>query len=210
MVAFFLYSQIYRYRNVSNTTQRYQTRWIVAATVFAISGVVLSWLLLSLFTGLQGPGVIAGQLFTMLIMLLIPLSVAIAVLRYRLFDIVFIVRRTLIYALLTGVLALVYFGSVIVLENISRAVSGSKSPFSIVFSTLVIAFLFSPLRRRIQMGIDRRFYRRQYDARERLNAFAAVARDEVDLAHLTTALVHVVDESLQPASLSVWLKEQQS
>ncbi len=148
--------------------------------------------------GLQTIGSVLRSLF--------PLSLAIAILRYRLFDIDLIIRRTLQYSLLSGLLALVYFGGIVVLQGIFTTLTGAESPIALVASTLAIAALFLPLRRRVQDFIDKRFYRRKYNAAKVIADFAATARDETDLDALTARLVEVVDETMQPESVSLWLK----
>jgi hypothetical protein len=138
--------------------------------------------------------------------LLLPLSIGTAILRYRLYDIDIIIRRTLVYSLLTATLGLVYLGCILVSRAlVAPYIRGSE--LTIVVSTLVIAALFLPLRRRIQRIIDRRFYRRKYDAAKVLAAFGATARDETDLERLTGELVRVVDETMKPEFLGLWLRD---
>ena len=138
----------------------------------------------------------------------IPVAVGIAVLKYRLYDIDVIINRTLVYGSLTAMLMAVYFGGVATTQAILRTLTGQeKQPqLAIVVSTLVIAALFNPLRRRIQAFIDRRFYRRKYDAAKTLEAFSAKLRDETDLDALSDDLVGVVRETMQPAHVSLWLR----
>ena len=144
------------------------------------------------------------------LMLLLPLCLAIAITRYRLFDIDLIIRRTLIYSLVTAALALVYFGGVILLQQLFRSLTGAGDDLAIILSTLTIAALFNPLRRRIQDVIDHRFYRRKYDAQQVLAGFAKTARDETDLGKLVQGLANVVDDTMRPESVSVWLKRDAS
>jgi hypothetical protein len=138
----------------------------------------------------------------------IPVTVGIAILKHRLYDIDLLINRTLVYGMLTGTLALMYFGGVTVTQAIFRTLTGQEGQpqLVIVASTLVIAALFTPLRRRIQSFIDRRFYRRKYDARKTLEAFSAKLRDETDLDALSDALLGVVRETMQPAHVSLWLR----
>jgi hypothetical protein len=131
------------------------------------------------------------------------IATAIAIFRYRLYDIDIIINKTLVYGALTGALVLVYFSSVVVLQQVIPA----ESPISIVLSTLAIAALFSPLRRRIQNAIDRRFYRQKYDTEQILAAFSVRMRDEVELERLSEALLSAVEETMQPEHVSMWLKQ---
>jgi hypothetical protein len=150
----------------------------------------------------------AAYAFTVVASLGIPvmgLGLAMAVLRYRLFDIGVIIRRTTAYAILTALLALVYFGSVVVLQQVLDPFVGNSTP-AVVLSTLLIAALFLPLRRRVQGAIDRRFYRNKYNAEKVLERFAATVRDETDLDALTAELVRVIQETMQPEHVSVWLR----
>jgi hypothetical protein len=138
---------------------------------------------------------------------LLATTVGTATLRYRLFDIDILINRTLVYATLTVLLAVLYFSSVIVLQRLFAPLLGGNDQLAIVASTLAIAALFHPLRRRVQHVIDRRFYRRKYDAQQTLQAFSAKLRDETDLDQLTDDLVQMVDRTLQPARVSLWLRE---
>ena len=130
---------------------------------------------------------------------------AVTIARYKLWDIDLVIRRTVSYAILTGLLLLVYFGSIIVLQRLVTPLTGNSTPAT-VLSTLLIAALFLPLRRRVQAWIDRRFYRRKYNAARVLEGFAATARDETDLDRLTAELVRVIQETMEPESVSVWLR----
>ncbi len=134
-----------------------------------------------------------------------PISIGIAMVRYRLYDIDFIINRTLVYGALTVVLVAVYFGGIVVLQRTFVALTGQKSTLAVVASTLVIATLFNPLRRRLQAFIDRRFYRSTYDARKTLEAFSTNLREEPDLDRLGENLVGVVRQTMQPEHVSLWL-----
>jgi hypothetical protein len=179
-----------------------QLRWAVGGVVAGLGLFTLNYPV-----GLPSP---LHEVFLVLGAVGLPvmgISLAIAILRYRLFDIDIIIRRTLIYAVLTGLLALVYFGCVVLLQQLFRGLTGQGSDLAIIISTLVIAALFNPLRGRVQEVIDRRFYRRKYDAVQVLARFAATARDEVELEKLSDHLLAVVEETMQPAQLSLWLKK---
>ena len=143
-----------------------------------------------------------------LLNMLIPLSIGMAILRYRLWDIDTIINRALVYGSLTGLLGALYAGLIIGLEALAGAITGQAAqPVVLVISTLAIAALFLPARRRIQATIDLRFYRRKYDAEKTLAAFSATLRQEVDLAQIREQVLAVVNETMQPADVSLWLRQ---
>jgi len=181
--------------------EREQIKWLFYATA-----VFILFYLPSFFGNSYSDNDNLWNLLLPIGMATFPIAIGIAILRYRLFDIDIIIRKTLVYALLTGLLALVYFGLVILLQSVFESLSGEQSPIAIVISTLVIAVFFAPLRRRVQAFIDRRFFRKKYDAQQVLAQFAQTARDEMDLEGLTAELIQVVQETMQPESLTVWLK----
>ena len=204
-----LFAQVYRFRRVSGPVQRQQTEWVVFGVTTALGGFLGLQLLILIIPSLDRNPLflLAGGTAFSLFLLLIPLSIGLAILRSRLWDIDFLIRRTLVYSVLTALLALVYFGSVVLLQQSFRALTGQQQPEVVtVISTLAIYVLFAPLRRRVQNVIDRRFYRRKYDAQKVLEQFAATARDEVDLDKLTERLIAVVQETMQPEYVSLWLK----
>jgi hypothetical protein len=137
---------------------------------------------------------------------LLPLSVGLAMLRYRLYDVDVIIRRTVVYAVLVAVLAGLYLGGVTLVGALLRTVSGSSGTVAVTVSTLAVAGAFQPLRRRIQVGVDRRFYRSAYDSRSAAEAFSGRLRDEIDLEALRLELLHVVTSTVQPAHTSLWLR----
>ena len=187
-----------RYRAASGVV-RQQLKW------FALGAVFFAVFLISDFF-IELPG-IWESVKEMISFTVLPLAVGVAILRYRLYDIDIIIRKTLLYGALTLLLALAYFGSVVVLQSLFTAVSGQQSAVALVLSTLLIAALFNPLRGRVKELIDRRFYRRKYDAQQVLAQFAKTARDEVDMDTLTAELLKVVQETMQPARASVWLRQ---
>jgi len=206
-----LVAQVYRYRRVSSQLERQQTKWVVFGMTIGLVGFSLVVFLyfdnvLSIFPPTPLSDLIAGTALNLLI-LLIPLSIAFAILRSRLWDIDIIINRTLVYGTLTGILALLYVGSILLLQYLLRGVIQQNNDVAIVISTLVIAALFRPLQRRIQRIIDRRFYRRKYDAARTVAAFSAVVRSEVDLNQLSEQLIAVVQETMQPKFVSLWLRK---
>jgi hypothetical protein len=204
-------AQLYRYARISDRTQRQQTKWVVFGVAIAIAGALTTIFTVGAAVDLPSEDV-GPKMLSMLLMdafmLFIPLSIGVAVLRARLFDIDVIINRTLVYGSLTAILALVYFGGVTMTQSVLQTLTGQEElpQLAIVASTLVIATLFNPLRRRIQSFIDRRFYRSKYDAAKTLEAFSARLRDETDLEALHDDLVGVVRETMQPASVSLWLR----
>jgi hypothetical protein len=206
-----LFAQTYRYVRVSDATQRQQTKWVMFGFTVALVGFIAPDVVREIAPSLAEPGlpavvydIVSGHVY-IISFLLVPLSIGISILRYRLWDIDLLINRALVYGTLTGVLALVYVASVVLLQQGFRALTGQESELAIIASTLAIAGLFQPLRRRLQGFIDRRFYRRKYDAARTLAVFSARLRDEVDLTTLTDDLVAVVEETMQPAQVSLWL-----
>ena len=208
------FGQIYRYRRISTALQRQQTKWVmISLFVIVFIGIIPGFMGLFLpewinplspFAPYQA--IISSS--TPLLMGLFPLAITFAILRYRLWDVDVLIRRTLVYGALTVMLALVFFGGVTLLQGLFQAISGQQSAISIVLSTLAIAALSNPLRKRVQDFIDRRFFRKKYNAEQMLARFAARARDETDIEQLSAELMSVVEETLQPELLSLWLKPQ--
>jgi hypothetical protein len=205
----FLVAQVYRYARVSDATQRQQTKWVVFGVAGAVAGVLATIFTVGAAIDLP-PEQVGLKMLSMALMdafvLLVPLSIGIAVLRSRLFDIDVIINRTLVYGSLTVVLAASYEGGIVVLQHLFRTLTGQGSEVAVVASTLAIAALFEPLRRRIQDLVDRRFYRRKYDAARTLEALSARLRDETNLDALSEDLVGVVRETMQPTQVSMWLR----
>jgi hypothetical protein len=200
--------QIYRYRRVSSPLQRQQTKWVVFGIAASITVVVGGSVLLLIFPALAEPGSlypVALNALSTVGPLCIPLSFGFAMLRSRLWEIDAIINRTLVYGTLTLSLGFVYTGFVIGLQYLLGGLISQTNDVAIVVSTLVIAFLFQPLRRHLQIIIDRRFYRRKYDAARTLAAFSAALRNEVDLQQLSEHLLAVVQETMQPTHVSLWL-----
>jgi hypothetical protein len=181
--------------------ERQQIKWLayggalLVGTIF-VGGLISIW------------SVAVGIVAIRIALLGLPVFTGIAIVRYRLYEIDLIINRTLVYSVLTGTLAMVYFGGVATTQAIFRILTGQEQQpqLAVVISTLVIAALFNPLRRRIQGFIDRRFYHRKYDARKTLEAFSTKLRDETDLDAVSDDLVGVVRETMQPARVSLWLR----
>ncbi len=206
---------ILRYRH-SGGEVRQQIKWIALAGLFVglLLSTVLGLIIVSeVMRGSGGPIPLwlQGLLFVMLLSIAgVPVAIGVAVLKYRLYDIDVIINRALVYGSLTATLVLVYVASVASLQAALRALTGQESTLAIVTSTLAIAALFSPLRRRMQSFVDRRFYRRKYDAVKTLAAFTARLHDETELETLSGEVGGVVKETMQPAHVGLWLREPQA
>lgn len=201
-------AQIYRYFRVSTPMEREQTKWVV----FGVTVALVLIAALAVAGGLYTPAAVGawGLIYHLVYYgsgMLIPLSLLGALLLSRLWSIDLIIRRTLIYALLTAALAGLYFVAVVVLQFVVIVLTGeTRSTLVTVLSTLAIAALFSPLRLWLQRAVDRRFYRRRYSAAQALAAFGATARDDVELDGLVSRLVGVVEDTMQPEHVSLWLR----
>lgn len=222
-----IFAQVYRYLHVSSPVQRQQAKWAVFGLSAACLGPFAYFLPFVILPNM-GPQAIPNILYQRmgasffsftyivrlvdsagfnLFTLIFPLSFAIAILRYRLWDIDILINRALVYTVLSGTLLIVYLGSVVLLETIVRSVTGGgNNQLVTVISTLVIAASFAPLRRRVQNAIDSRFYRSRYNAVRTIEAFGAGLRDEVDLNTLSERLVSVIHETMQPQSVELWLR----
>jgi len=205
-----LVSPVLRYRRGSDR-ERQQIKWLALFAGFFVLSSFLGLIAYPLLTGgeVMNPGSsLLAVIYYLSTGLFPPLTIGVAVLRYRLWDIDIIIRRTLVYSILTVVLTLIYFGSVVLLQELSQLLTWQhESPIATVLSTLAIAALFTPVRRRIQTFIDRRFYRQKYDAERVLETFSTTLRDEVDLDHLTNSILGVARETVQPEHASLWLRE---
>jgi hypothetical protein len=194
-------------RRGARGVERQQIKWLLYAGLIAFVGIILKVAVFS--TLVEGAwGLWVGTLLVVVGGLGGPIAIGVAILRYRLYEIDLLINRTLVYGSLSAALVVVYFGGVAITQAIFHALTGQEQQpqLAIVVSTLAIAALFNPLRRRIQAFIDRRFYRRKYDATKTLEAFSAKLRDETDLDALSDDLVGVVRETMQPAHISLWLR----
>jgi hypothetical protein len=194
---------VVRFRR-SRGVERLQMKWFVYVSVVFVGGSILTSVI-GVATGLRWLEQFSFVL-SMVALVGLPIAVGIAILRYRLYDIDVVINRTLVYGLLTLLLALMYFGGIVLLQRVFVLLTGQQSTLAVVASTLLIAALFNPLRGRIQAFIDRAFYRRKYDARKTLETFSERLRDETDLEALNSEVVGVVRETIQPAHVSVWLR----
>jgi hypothetical protein len=184
--------------------ERQQTKWFTYTTAVAASGAILQYII-SEPLELVWLGWV-GQALVLIGLAGLPISMGIAITRYRLYEIDLIINRTLVYGSLTAMLVALYFVGIVVLQRFFVLLTGQQSTLAVVASTLLIAALFTPLRRHIQSFIDRRFYRRKYDATKTLEAFSATLRDETNLDAVSDDLVGVVRETMQPAHVSLWLR----
>ena len=205
--------QIYRFRRVSNTVERQQTKWVIFG--FGLNILIFSSVIVfptSLPASTSPEQVVLYDSFIGSIwgfgIMAIPICLAIAILQFRLWDIDIIIRRTLQYGVVSAILGAVYFGSIVVVQGIFRSLTGTESSLAIVISTLLIAALFNPVRARIQQVIDRTFFRRRYDADVILADFAEAMRDEVNLVEIQEQLVTTVSQTLEPEYISLTLLQE--
>lgn len=212
LIGLIVLGQVYRYRHVTNEVERQQTKWIVFAFVAIVLLQFAYYLPMALSPALGRPDSLyslATNPVDTVITLIAPFCIAIAVMRYRLYDIDVIIKRTLVYGPLTAILAALYFGLVIGAQQLTHRLTGqqvAQQPVVIVLSTLLIAALFTPLRARIQRLIDRRFYRRKYDSARTVARFGQTLRTEVDMQRLCDQLIDAVEETMRPAHVMLWLR----
>jgi hypothetical protein len=201
--------QIYRYRRISTPVQRQQTKWVVFGFVASLLANQVFWLLPAAVGKVYQPIFFVVYL---LVLLFVPITFFISVQRHRLYDIDVIINQSLVYGSLSAILAAIYLAGILGIQSLLALFSSSErpgpaqSPIAIVISTLVIAALFQPLRRRLQQLIDRRFYRSKYDAEKALATFAATVRSNVELATLEEQLVDIVEDTLKPAMVAFWVR----
>jgi hypothetical protein len=188
-----------RYRR-AGTDVRQQMKWLLVSVGLPIL-IFVGLIFVETVAQLSFSNTVVGLLY-----LSIPIGLGISLLRYKMFDVDAVIRRTALYTVVTTLLAAIYFGLVVVLQRVITPFTGD-SEIVVVLSTLLIAAIFLPLRRRVQEFIDRRFYRRKYDAEKVLAGFAATARDETDLDRLTAELLQVIQETMEPEHISIWLRE---
>jgi len=184
--------------------ERQQIKWVA----YGVALFTLAIVVVSIWPSFDHS--VVGNVLFLVGFLAIPSAMALAILKYRLYDIDVVINRTLVYGALSVTLALLYFGSIALLQGTWIALTGQRSQLAVVASTLLIAALFNPIRHRIQAFIDRRFYRRKYDATKTLESFSHRLRDEVNLENLTGELVAVVEQTIQPAHVSLWLRDREN
>jgi hypothetical protein len=208
-----LVSPVLRYRKGS-PLERQQIKWL---GLFGGSIIIYTFLVLIAYPLLTGGQIMdpGNNLFAMFIYLITglfpPFAIGMAVLRYRLWDIDLLIRRTLVYSILTAILTLIYFGSVVSLQALFQLITRQhQSPIVTVLSTLIIAALFTPLRRRIQERVNHRFYRQKYSAEQVLASFSITLREEVNLGQLTNSILEAAEETMQPTHVSLWLSSASS
>lgn len=194
-----LTSTVLRFR-YSSGRERQQMKWLLVGVGVAAFQIVFGSILVLAFDSIWGELLVNHAAIGLLI------GIGVALIRYNLYDIDLIIRRTLVYSLVSAVLAATYFLSVILIQRLTTWLTGEQSAVAVVLSTLLIAALFNPLRGRIQATVDKRFYRSKYNAQQTLARFAATARDEVDLEKLSAALTAVIQETMQPKTVSLWLR----
>lgn len=208
-------TQVYRYRRIYTPAQRRQTKWVVFSLALACALAPLTFALPALIPDLNTPGSLfrlGGVVGLAMFWAPISLGVGIAILRARLYDIDLLINRALVYGLLTAILGAVYAGGVIGGQRLLSALTGAhaeETPVSIALTTLLVAALFQPLRRRLQALIDRRFFRSRYNAARAVAGFSATLRAEVNLHGLTDHLLDIVDETVRPEHVSLWLRPEQ-
>jgi hypothetical protein len=207
-----LLSPVYRYWRVSDPGQREQTKWVMFGLFVALGGFLSLGLIRAFIPGLTSTAgrtvllALVGSALVYLAFSFLPVSFAVAILRYRLWEIDVLINRALVYGSLTLSIAALYAGAVLGLQKLFQSVTGQSSDLAVAIATLAVAALFNPWRYRLQAFIDRRFYRRKYDAARILASFTSRLRDEVDLDQLTGDLAEVVNDTVQPASISLWLR----
>jgi hypothetical protein len=207
-----LYAQIYRYQRLSTPLEKQQTKLVIVGVTGALLVFIGLVLLANVALTAQQRDNVIGTWVALtiyqLVWLAVPISVGASILRYRLYDIDVLINRALVYGSLTISIAVLYMGAVIGLQALVQVITGHQSDLTIAVATLAVAALFNPWRRRVQRFVDRRFYRRKYDAARTLALFSTQIRDEVDLDRLSWNLLGVVEQTVQPAKVAIWLPEQ--
>lgn len=205
-------AQVVRFRSNTDPVKRLQTRWVLFGSLAVLASFVIVTLPVLIFPELRVPGLpnliflLAAIPILIASLIALPITMAVSILRYRLWDIDLIIRRALVYGILSAVLGLVYLVSVVLLQQALRFLIRANNETAVAVSTLAIAALFTPLRNRIQVFIDRRFYRQKYDAEQALEEFSSAARSEVDVKRLSARLVNVVEKTVNPEKIWIWIR----